>query len=199
MTLRKRLIVRGDEMIKTSKYLSKHLRLSLMFMMSMFLLLETVQAQAINFSSDHWPKRWGRAMNKPDMSAYVYQTRNETSPLKKVRHQGWGQKVHDKRNQRSKTPDYHNGFYNHYESDYLKRRYAVPRSMPYSSAYPANNYYGNYPLMPHLGYPGIIPGVSGIGMGVPGLGFPYSSPFLLAPGLTPGLMPGISPGAGYPW
>ena len=192
-------------MIKTFK----HFRLNLMSMMVMFLLLffflDIVQAQPINFSSDHWPKRWGRAMNRPDMTGYFSQSNRKPTESKKVRHQGWGQQPKEKRNRRSKTPDYSNGAYeDRYENDYLRRRYAVPESLPYSSGYagnPMNNYYGNY-SMPSPIYQGIYPGAyPGTfprfypGMGVPGLGFPYSSPFLLAPGLTPG----ITPGLGYPW
>jgi len=194
-------------MIKTFKYF----RLYLMLLMSMFLLFESVQAQSINFSSDHWPKRWGRAMNSQDMTGYFSQSKNKSSATKKVSHQGWGQRSKEKRNRRSKTPEYSNGTYqNRYEDEFLRRRYAVPESMPYSSGYagyprnnyPVNNYYRNYSVMPSPvyqgfypgSYPGGVPGTFpglGSGMGVPGLGFPYSSPFLLAPGLTPGL--------GYPW
>jgi len=191
-------------MIKTCKQLSKHLGINLMLMMSMFLLLKAAEAQPVSFSSDHWPKRWGRAMNRPDMSAYFSQSLNKKSDVKTVRQQAWGQQPKEKRNGRSKTPDYNNGFYKRDESEFLKRRYAVPAPVPYSSpygGYPLNNYYGGYSMLPHLGYPGVMPGmypgfypgagVPGLGLGVPGLGFPYSSPFMLAPGLTPGL--------GYPW
>ena len=193
-------------MIKTFK----HFRLNLMLMTPMFLLLHSVQAQPINFSSDHWPKRWGRAMNKPDMTGYFLQSNRKPTETKKVSHQGWGQQRKEKRNRRPKTPDYSNAtFDNRYENEFLKRRYAIPGSMPYSSGYagyPMNNYYGNYSVMPSPiyqgiypgsfpgGFPGTFPGLYS-GMGVPGLGFPYSSPFLLAPGLTPGLTPGL----GYPW
>ena len=188
-------------MIKTFK----HFRLNLMLTMVMFLLLffflDVVKAQPINFSSDHWPKRWGRAMKRPDMTGYFLQSNRKPTETKKVRHQGWGQQPKEKRNRRSKTPDYGAGALdNRYENDYLRRRYAVPGSLPYSSGYagyPMNNYYGNYPVMPYSVYPGVYPGFfpGGTGLGVPGLGFPYASPFLLAPGLTPGLTPGL----GYPW
>jgi len=193
-------------MIKTFK----HFRLNLMLMMLMFLLLDSVQAQPINFSSDHWPKRWGRAMNRADMTGYFSQSNRKLTETKKAGHQGWGQQPKEKRNRRSKTPDYSNGTYdNRYENKFLRRRYAIPESMPYSSGYggyPLNNYYQNYSVMPSPvyqgaypgsfpgGFPGTFPGFYP-GMGVPGLGFPYSSPFLLAPGLTPGLTPGL----GYPW
>lgn len=205
-------------MIKTLK----HLRLNLMLMMVMFLLLKTVDAQPLVFSSDQWPKRWGRAMNKPDMSEFFSQQRERqkniqkksqrknTADVMKTSHQGWGQKQPEEfRNQRSKTPDYGKNYYQRDESEFLKRRYAVPESMPYISgygAYPLNNFYGASPYLysaPYGGvypysYPGIYPGsgVPGLGLGipglgVPGLGFPYSSPYLMAPGITPGL--------GYPW
>jgi len=208
-------------MIKTLK----HLRLNVMLMMLMFLLLKTVDAQPLVFSSDQWPKRWGRAMNKPDMSEFFSQQRErqrdyrrnyqrksqrKNSGAMKTSHQGWGQQQPEEfRNKRSQMPDYRNNYYQRDESDYLKRRYAVPESMPYSSgygAYPLNYYYGASPysyapayggLYPYS-YQGIYPGIGvpglglGIpGLGVPGLGFPYSSPFLMAPGITPGM--------GYPW
>jgi len=213
-------------MIKTLK----HLRLNVMLMMLMFLLLKTVDAQPLVFSSDQWPKRWGRAMNTPDMSEYFSQQRERqknyqknyqrksqrknASAAMKTSHQGWGQQQPKEfRNKRSQTPDYRKNYYQRDESDYLKRRYAVPESMPYSSAYgayPLNGFYGaspysysapytglypySYPGLYTGGYPGVgVPGLGlGIpGLGVPGLGFPYSSPFLMAPGITPGL--------GYPW
>lgn len=200
----------------------KHLRLKATLMMLMFLLLKTVDAQPLVFSSDQWPKRWSRAMNKPDMSEYFSQQqerqrnyqrkaeRKNTSAAIKISHQGWGQQQPEEfRNKRSLTPDYKKNYYQRDESDYLKRRYALPESMPYLSpygAYPFNNFYGASPYLysaPYNGlypfsYPGIYPGIGvpglGIGvpgLGVPGIGFPYSSPFLMAPGITPGL--------GYPW
>ena len=214
-------------MIKTFK----HLRLNILLMMLMFLLFKTADAQPLVFSSDQWPERWGRAMNKPDMSEYFFQQRERQRNLQrntqrrsqgkasvggiKTNHQGWGQQPKEIRNKRSQTPDYSKNYYQSEDSDYLKRRYAIPQSLPYSSAYgayPLNNYYGASPYLysapyggmyPYAGmypgsYPGIYPGIgiSGLGLGVPGLGvpglgFPYSSPYLLAPGLTPGL--------GYPW
>lgn len=193
-------------MIKTFK----QFRLKLMLMTLMFLLLHGVQAQPINFSSDHWPKRWERAMNRADMTGYFSRSNRKSTETKKASHQGWGQQPKEKRNRRSKTPEYSNGGYeNRYENDFLRRRYAIPESMSYSSGYggyPMNNYYGHYSVMPSAfyqgvypgNYPGVFPGVyPGLypGMGVPGLGFPFSSPFLLAPDLTPGLTPGL----GYPW
>ena len=192
------LILKVMAMIKTFK----HIRIKLMMMVVMFLSFTSVQAQAILFSSDQWPKRWGRAMNHQTLSGHIMPAKRKPADIKKVSQQSWGQQQNDKRRKRSRTPDYNGGTYERYEADPLKRRYAVPRpfygTSPYSSGYglnPMNGYYGNYPAM---GYPGTYPGlyqglgVPGLGvgipgLGVPGLGFPYSSPFLLAPGMTPGL------------
>lgn len=171
---------------------AKKFRVNGVLMTSVFLLFSSAHAQPVLFSSDQWSKRWARAMNHQMSSVKLAH-----SSINKVSHQGWGQQPNEKRKTRSRTPDYKNGFYDRYESDALKRRYAVPES--YSGSWPNSfgyepytrgRYYGNYPLMSPTIYPGTYPGLHQ-GMGAPVTGFPFSSPFLLAPGLTPGM--------GYPW
>lgn len=180
-------------MIKTVKQIRKNSVL----MMSTFLMFSSVHAQPVLFSADQWSKRWGRVMNHQIPNASLSLEGRMHSSINKVSHQGWGRQRNEKRNKRGRTPDYNNGFYKRYENDAVKQRYAVPESYhayrPYSlgnEPYTRGGYYGNYPLMPSMTYPGSLSG-GYPGMGVPAIGFPFSSPSLLAPGLTPGM--------GYPW
>lgn len=180
----------AEIMMKIKKV--KQININKILMMCTLLLFGNAHAQSIVFSSDQWPKRWGRAMNHQMPSVKLAHASENN-----MNRQGWGQRRNETTNKRRRTPDYNNRFYDRNESDALKRRYAVPETYLGSrrntfgyEPYSRNNYYGNYPMMPPMTYPGSFPGMYQ-GFGVPGIGFPFSSPFLLAPGLTPGM--------GYPW
>jgi len=203
-------------MIKTLK----HIRLNTLLVSSMFLLLCNAQAQSIIFSSDQWPKRWERAMQKRPMNGNVIParfqrdsnySREKTNGFNTVRHQGWGQQPEQTRHKRSRTPEYRNGLHNKYVEDPLKQRYALPESRPNSSGYgryPAIGYYGNTipaysyipaTIYPGMGYPNVgYPGVGNPGMGYPGRGYPgMGYPGMGYPGMG---YPGMGyPGMGYPW
>lgn len=184
-------------MIKTVK----QIRVNKILLASMLLFISSANAQPVLFSSDQWPKRWGRVMNHQMPNTWSSSEKRMHKGMSKVSHQGWGQQKIEKRNKRSRTPNYNDGNYNRYENDALKRRYAVPEAYRnnrpyylmndrYSQGNYYENYYGNNQQMPRMNYSG---GYSGgyPGMGFPAMGFPFSSQFLLAPGLTPGM--------GYPW
>lgn len=174
----------------------KHINQTVLLILGMFLLLSSVSAQSIVFSSDQWPKRWERAMQHQSMSGHVVQGKLKKVNFKRVSYreknrQGWGQQRNEKHYSRSRTPEYNY------------------QSYPLYGGAPINNglqsgYYGNsipvYPGIYQGMYPGIYPDVySGLGMpgygfpgyGMPGLGLGYPSPIFMAPG--------IYPSGGYPW
>lgn len=178
----------------------KHLSQTILSMLGMFLLLSSVYAQSIIFSSDQWPKRWERAMQYQPMSGHVVPEKIRSNNFKRVthrkkNHRGWGQQRNEKRYSRSRTPEYNYQSYNRYEG-------APVNNGSYPLYGSPTGYYGNsipaYPGMYPNNYSGIYPGAySGLGMpgygvpgyGMPGLGFP--APLYMAPG--------IYPGGGYPW
>lgn len=184
----------AELMMKIKKV--KQINMNKVLMLCTLLLFGNVYAQPIVFSSDQWSKRWGRAMKHQPPSVKLAHAN-----VNKLNRQGWGKRRKERTNKHRRTPDYNNRFYDHNESDVLERRYAVPESYLGSrqntygyEPYSRNNYYGNYPMVPPMVYPGSYSGVypgSYPGLGMPNMGFPFSSPFLLAPGLTPGM--------GYPW
>ena len=204
-------------MIKTFK----HIRQSALLISAMFLLLNNVYAQSVVFSSDNWPKRWERAMNKTSLNGFIapvgqrdrYRSRQGGNDLQNVAQQqgGWGKQPEkmQHKHKRSRTPEYHNGSQRRYDEDPLKQRYAIPNTSAnvYGYGIPsANPYYGTMaPVIPHIpavAYPGAVyPGA--IYGGYPGIypGVPYSTPFNSMPGFYPGSgYPGaVYPGFGYPW
>ncbi len=157
-----------------------------------FLFLNSCFAQPVIFSSDQWPKRWERVMQQQPMNGYIMPVKsknfkNVNQPGRR-HYQGWGQQQNKQRYQRSRTPDYNYSLHNRYEPVPLSQRYALPESLSYGR-YPVMGYYRNsmpvYPMYPGSGLPN--PGVPGFS----GMGFPYASPFYMAPGLYPA--------TGYPW
>ncbi len=172
--------------------------------------LTNAYAQSIVYSSDQWPKRWERAMfGKPMMyrnkrghsNSYVQPRTVQRSDYKKVsqrRRQGWGQQPEEKRYTRSKTPDYNYRSYNeNFNSAANPQPYAIPGGVYYgvSPAYPSV-YPGVYPAYPNILAPNLV--TPGLG----GLGFPYTTPLLMAPGLAypggSGFIGGYPTGLGYP-
>lgn len=183
----------------------KHIGQKILLILSMFLLLNTVYAQSIIFSSDQWPKRWERAMHHQPMNGHMVDGKIRKNNYRKVSHrershQGWGQQRNQKRY--SRTPEYNyranahnqrthinNGSYLGYgaardpASEYYGRQF---------SAYP-NVYQGVYPGsysglgFPSYGNPGYgIPGYGVPGYGIQGGGLSYPSPLYMAPGIFPG-------------
>jgi len=195
----------------------KHISQKILLILSMFLLLNTVYAQSIIFSSDQWPKRWERAMHHQPMNGHMVDEKIRKNNFRKVSHrekshQGWGQRRNEKRYSRSRTPEYNyrenghnqrsqinNGSYLGYgaapnpASEYYGRQF---------SAYP-NVYQGVYPgSYSGLGFPGYgIPRYGNPGYGIPGYGVPgygISGPGLAYPSPLH-MAPGIFPGSAYPW
>lgn len=192
----------------------KHISQTVLLILSMFLLLSSVYAQSIIFSSDQWPKRWERAMQHQPMNGHVVPDKMQINNFKRVtyrkkNHQGWGQQRNEKRYSRSRTPEYNYQSYNRHEGAPINNGsnslYGSPTGYYGNSihTYPNMNQ-GMYPGMYPNNYSGIYPGTySGMGMpgygvpgyGIPGLGLPYPAPLYMAPGIYPG----VYPGGGYPW
>ena len=161
-------------------------RMKVFVMMVLCLFFKAVNAQPVIFSSDQWPKRWGRAMHHQPVNGHLRTESREVRSGKKASQQGWGNRKKETRRKYRRTPDYNAPAYRRYEEDELRSRYAVPELLMYSrvpSGYPLNSY---APVIPPLMYPGAYSGFYP-GIGVPMMGAPYTSPFLMAPGM------------GYPW
>lgn len=185
----------------------KHISQRILLILSMFLLLNTVYAQSIIFSSDQWPKRWERAMHHQPMNGHMVNGKIRKTNFRKVSHrekshQGWGQRRNEKRYSRSRTPEYNYRANNHNQRSQINNRSyidygAAPDiSTEYYgrqfSTYP-NVYQGVYPgTYSGLGFPGYgVPGYGIPGYGIPATGLGYPSPLYMAPG--------IFPGGAYPW
>lgn len=148
--------------------------------------IQSVMAQAVVFSSDQWPKRWGRVMHSQPMSGFINNTTQ--SGFKKVsyrqeksRRPTWGKQTTKQRATYSQTPEYN---YKHYPiaQQPVYSRYNYP--MNYAPAYPSN-FLGAYPMLGGYGAP-MSP------MGVPSLLIePTHYPSMYAPVMG-------NPNLGYP-
>lgn len=194
----------------------KHITQKILLILSMFLLLNTVYAQSIIFSSDQWPKRWERAMHHRPMNGHMVTEKYRKNNYRKVSyreksHQGWGQQRNQKRYSRSRTPEYnYRANMNNQRSQINNASYlgygaaqapvSTRNNEYYGRQFPAyqNVYQGVYPgsysglVLPGYGIPQY--GNSGYGIpgyGISGTGLAYPSPMYMAPG--------IFPGSPYPW
>lgn len=198
----------------------KHISQTILLMLCMFLLLSSVYAQSIVFSSDQWPKRWERAMHHQPMNGHLEPEKRHRNNFKKVsyrekNHQGWGQQRNKKRYSRSRTPEYN------YQSNNMNPGMRLNNNSYSNSGLTTGNYGNSIPVyprtysgfgvpgygMPGYGVPGYgmpgygvsgygVPGYGVSGYGVPGYGVPgYGVPGLGFPAPT-FMAPGMG---GYPW
>ncbi len=165
----------------------KYFKFSAALILLSSLFVNNVFAQQVIFSSDQWPKRWGRVMQHQSMNAYVksnYPARNvyrkEGNRFNGKQHV-WGQPVDNSKNIRSKVPEYR---YKPNNNLYMPVN-IYPQLAQYNMN-PIAGAYNSYPMLPapmlmgygfnmNLAYPVVtnqalgFPGV----IGLPGIGYPW--------------------------
>ena len=201
----------------------KELFLKGMIVISALLIVNTVYAQSVIFSSDQWPKRWERVMKHRPFNGHNGQRQledkgfnlvdNRSDRFKKINHrenrrvQRWGQQPEQRRHKRSQTPEYNYQTYRHQLDGVSQRqRYAIDpvlnRNYLSNSNY-YRNFNSNYSGMGMSTYPTVYPEYySGFGApnivtpGFGGYGAPYTEPLLMGQGIPMlGYPSGLS---GYP-
>jgi len=202
----------------------KELILKGMVVMSVLLIVNTVYAQSVIFSSDQWPKRWERVMkHRPFNGHNGYRqledkrfnlVDNRSERFKKVTHrenrrvQSWGQQPEQRRLKRSQTPEYNYQTYrNQFDGVSQRHRYAIEPAMN-------RNYLSNsnklgmvmpaYPTVYPEYYSGFgVPNIVTPGYGYGGYGIPYTEPLLMGQGIPmlgyPSGLIGYPGLMGHPW